>query len=134
MGTPARVKARDLAVGSVLALAIGAFAPPVTAHPDDIVARVRVIDRPPQTPPCGRVAFQSVGHYEVLAVERGAFSGREIYLVHMCGGPAIPPATEYRVTVRRGLRYSNWRAVYGLTEAVRHAGYFHIVRAERVAP
>ncbi len=70
-----------LAILSILLAVSPAVA---TAEPAPLQVTAKVLEMPKKLRYCGVIAFRAVVRYQVISVDKGAYTGKEIFVVELC--------------------------------------------------
>ena len=60
------------------------FAPVAAAEPAPLQVTAKLVEKPAKIIACGRIAYKAVVRYEVISVERGSVTGKELLVVELC--------------------------------------------------
>jgi hypothetical protein len=55
-----------------------------TAAAEPLHVTAKVVEMPKQLIACGKLAYRAVVRYEVISVDQGSVSGKELFVVELC--------------------------------------------------
>ncbi len=56
----------------------------VAAEPAPLQVTAKLVEKPAKIIACGRIAYKAVVRYEVISVERGSVTSKELLVVELC--------------------------------------------------